>query len=65
MQLAKSEIENELIVGSFSPEIASPIIDVDKIPSLVLQRLIEEVRYERENNILAYNRTHNRHNRGR
>ncbi|MFM9951818.1 MAG: YhhA family cyclophane-containing RiPP [Saprospiraceae bacterium] len=40
-------------------------IDVSKIPNVVLQRLIEEVRHERLNDVTAYNRTHNRHNRGR
>jgi len=38
-------------------------IDASTIPSAVLRRLIEEVRYEKANNINAYNRTHNRHNR--
>jgi hypothetical protein len=31
----------------------------------VLKRLIAEVQFENANNITAYNRTHNRHNRGR
>ena len=37
----------------------------NKPSNAVLQRLIEEVKYESQNNISAYNRTHNRHNRGR
>jgi hypothetical protein len=40
-------------------------IDASHIPSAVLTRLIEEVRHEHQNQIAAYNRTHNRHNRGR
>lgn len=40
-------------------------IDVSKIPSPVLARLIEEVRNEEELNAQAYNRMHNRHNRSR
>ncbi len=40
-------------------------IDVKKISSLVLARLIEEVRNEEVYSINAYNRMHNRHNRSR
>jgi hypothetical protein len=40
-------------------------LEVSKVPNAVLKRLIEEVKYESQNNISAYNRTHNRHNRGR
>ena len=40
-------------------------VDAKFMDSVVLQRLIEEVKFEREHNVLAYNRTHNRHNRGR
>ena len=36
-----------------------------KQPNALLKRLIEEVNYEALNNISSYNRTHNRHNRGR
>jgi hypothetical protein len=38
---------------------------VSEVSNAVLKRLIEEVKYESQNNISAYNRTHNRHNRGR
>lgn len=62
---AHSEIENEMSVDIQQTKSASLAIELEKIPSVVLQRLIEEVQYERENNIQAYNRTHNRHNRGR
>jgi hypothetical protein len=40
-------------------------IDVNKISSPVLARLIEEVRNEEIHSINAYNRMHNRHNRSR
>jgi hypothetical protein len=40
-------------------------IDVSKLPSPVLARLIEEVRNEEASNIDAYSRFHNRHNRSR
>ena len=40
-------------------------IDVSKLPSPVLARLIEEVRNEEPAGIDAYSRFHNRHNRSR
>lgn len=40
-------------------------IDLSKIPSPVLARLIEEVRNEETSPIDAYSRFHNRHNRSR
>lgn len=40
-------------------------IDLTKIPSPVIARLIEEVRNEETPPINAYNRYHNRHNRSR
>ena len=45
------------------PELSE--IDTREISSPVLARLIEEVRHEESAAPLAYNRTHNRHNRGR
>ena len=40
-------------------------LEVSKISSPVLARLIEEVRNEEELSAHAYNRMHNRHNRSR
>ncbi len=40
-------------------------LDVSKVPSTVLARLIEEVRNEEGVSARAYDRVHNRHNRGR
>lgn len=40
-------------------------VDLRKVPSPVLARLIEEVRNEESNAIDAYSRFHNRHNRSR
>jgi hypothetical protein len=40
-------------------------IDVSKLPSPVLARLIEEVRNGEASNLNAYSRFHNRHNRSR
>lgn len=40
-------------------------IDAAKMDNAVLKRLIGEIDFEKENRIHSYNRTHNRHNRGR
>lgn len=40
-------------------------LDASRFSNPVLQRLIEEVKSQKENNITAYNRLHNRHNRSR
>ncbi len=55
-----------------TPHIAEPSIipdlteiDTSTISSSTLARLIEEVRNEESPETHAYNRTHNRHNRGR
>lgn len=44
---------------------SSIIIDVKELDNAVLERLIGEINTEKENRIHSYNRTHNRHNRGR
>jgi hypothetical protein len=41
------------------------IVDVSEVDNAVLKRLISEISVEKENTLHAYNRTHNRHNRGR
>lgn len=46
-------------------ESGQAILDTEKVSSAVLRRLIEEVRTEKLEPATAYNRTHNRHNRGR
>ena len=40
-------------------------LDSTEVPNAVLRRLIEEVKNDKENNVTAYNRLHNRHNRHR
>ena len=41
-------------------------IDPSQIDNAVLRRLISEVQFEKkQGDVSAYNRTHNRHNRGR
>lgn len=40
-------------------------LELSKVPSPVLARLIDEVRNEEDVTARVYNRTHNRHNRSR
>jgi phage-related protein len=40
-------------------------LDANDVSNAVLKRLIEEVKNDKENNVTAYNRLHNRHNRHR
>ena len=39
------------------------VVEAKKVPSPVLQRLMEEVKNDKANDIFAYDRAHNRHNR--
>jgi hypothetical protein len=41
------------------------VVNINEINNAVLRRLIGEVQSEKENHLHAYNRQHNRHNRGR
>jgi len=63
----KENIESDL--NNENCEIVLPqesvILDLAKIQSAVLNRLVKEVAYEKENEINSYNRLHNRHNRHR
>ncbi len=64
MNLNKEITENKMS-GEEISTLETISIDASKVQSSVLQRLIEEVKYEDQNNIAAYNRLHNRHNRSR
>jgi hypothetical protein len=57
----QSSLQSETLPNS-SEEL---VMDPTKMDSAVLARLVEEVKVEGENRLSAYNRTHNRHNRGR
>ena len=57
-------IINNVKEGDLSMKPLAVSVDSNKISNVVLKRLIEEVQYESQNNVSAYNRSHNRHNRG-
>lgn len=59
---------NNNVENSFEPTNATVnndhiIVEVSKVPNLVLQRLMEEVKNDQANDMFAYDRAHNRHNR--
>jgi len=61
-----NQLDNSALnVRNISTKTSTVVVDVNKVPNAVLRRLIAEVKVENQNNISAYNRTHNRHNRGR
>lgn len=41
------------------------VMEADQMPDTVLKRLMEEVKNDNVNEMFAYDRAHNRHNRGR
>lgn len=42
---------------------ATAVIEIDRLDSVALRRLVEEVRNNEPLNVSAYNRTYHRHNR--
>jgi len=42
---------------------SSNVISVNEVPNAVLQRLMAEVKNDQANDMFAYDRAHNRHNR--
>lgn len=59
---------NNNVENSFEPINATVnndhiVVEASKMPSSVLQRLMEEVKNDQANDMFAYDRAHNRHNR--
>ena len=52
-------------VNLISAQPIQVIIEANKMPDTVLKRLMEEVKNDNVNQMFAYDRAHNRHNRGR
>lgn len=48
-----------------SPQPATQAIAAKQVPPALLERLIREVQNDAQPGVAAYNRMHNRHNRGR
>ena len=61
MHLTDSSPSLPLPAGAATPL----VVEAQQVPSALLARLLQEVQHEAQPNLTAYNRTHNRHNRGR
>jgi hypothetical protein len=65
------KMEQQAQLSAFVQENPQPcaaptlVLDASEVDNAVLSRLIGEVQTEKENHLHAYNRQHNRHNRGR
>lgn len=55
----------EVVALGVAPKTEQVIVEAGQMPNSVLQRLMEEVKNDSANNMFAYDRAHNRHNRGR
>ena len=58
-----SDSQGEVNVISAQP--TQVIAEANQMPDTVLKRLMEEVKNDNVNQMFAYDRAHNRHNRGR
>jgi len=61
INLSKANDENNII----SNQPIQVIVEANQMPDIVLKRLMEEVKNDSANQMFAYDRAHNRHNRGR
>lgn len=52
-------------VNDISTKPTQVIFEANQMPDTVLRRLMEEVKNDNANQMFAYDRAHNRHNRGR
>lgn len=59
----RTDLEDVTI--NVTPQTEQVVVEADQMPNSVLQRLMEEVKNDNVNNMFAYDRAHNRHNRGR
>jgi hypothetical protein len=52
-------------INVISTQSVQVVIEANQMPDKVLKRLMEEVKNDNLNPMFAYDRAHNRHNRGR
>jgi len=52
-------------VNEISTKPTQVIFEANQMPDVVLRRLMDEVKNDKANHMFAYDRAHNRHNRGR
>jgi len=60
-----NHLDSQEEVNEISTKPTQVIFEADQMPDTVLKRLMEEVKNDNANQMFAYDRAHNRHNRGR
>ena len=60
-----NHLDSQEEVNEISTKPTQVIFEADQMPDIVLKRLMEEVKNDNANQMFAYDRAHNRHNRGR
>jgi hypothetical protein len=63
MERINHQINQEEVQNTMQPD--QIITNVNQMPDIVLKRLMDEVKNDNVNQMFAYDRAHNRHNRGR
>lgn len=58
-----NHVEKDVEITKVSANNDQIVVEASQIPSSVLQRLMEEVKNDQANDMFAYDRAHNRHNR--
>ena len=59
----KDHVENSVKTTIVSASNDQIVVEASQIPNSVLLRLMEEVKNDQANDMFAYDRAHNRHNR--
>lgn len=58
-----NQIESSYETANVASSNEQIVVEASKVPNSVLQRLMEEVKNDQANDMFAYDRAHNRHNR--
>jgi hypothetical protein len=58
-----TQSESNYSVSEASVNQENNVLNVNEVPNAVLQRLMAEVKNDQANDMYAYDRAHNRHNR--
>ena len=57
-----NQTESSADAANVTPANEQIVMDANKMPNSVLQRLMAEVKNDKANDMYAYDRAHNRHN---
>jgi len=58
-----NQVESSVETANVASSNEQIVIEATKVSNSVLQRLMEEVKNDKMNDMFAYDRAHNRHNR--